>query len=162
MKHSFLSIILLTLFLSINSATASTISSGGAPGSGGSTPVGTPNDYNVLVNGNLYIDYSVLGVNQNNSIASVASFTANSLFIFSFEQLPTQPDLSVTTILNELNLSLNITGDILLFSDTTISSGIFEAPNIYLGNYSLLQPVPLPSSLILFLSGILLLIRKMR
>jgi hypothetical protein len=47
------------------------------------------------------------------------------------------------------------TGDVLLFSKTLVSNGIFEATgNMVVGNYSSLTPVPLPASLVFSLSGL--------
>lgn len=159
MKTYHLYILLGSLLLSLNTAVASTISNGGTAGSGSTTPTVTDNDFNILVDGNLFIDISVFSDNQIINLNSNTSIIADNLSIFSYDSLPTQPDLSVI-VFNALNLSLNTSGDVLLFSDLPISSGIFEATNIYIGNYSSLKPVPLPPSLILFLSGIVALLGK--
>ena len=53
---------------------------------------------------------------------------------------------------------MNEVGNILLFSKAPILSGTFEATgNLYIGNYSSLQPVPLPASAVLLLSGLAML-----
>jgi len=162
MRITFLNISTLFLLFSFNVASASTISIGGTPGTGGigsTTPTVTTNEFNIFVDGNLYIDYSVFSSNQEANLSGDISLIADTVSIFSFDQIPTHPD-STVVLFNELNLSLNTSGEVLLFSDTPVSSGIFEATNIYVGNYNSFNPVPVPPAIYLFLSGLIALFGK--
>ena len=164
MKINCLYSILVSLLLSFNAATASTISIGGGigiPDSGGPEPVPIEieNVFNILLDGNLFLDISIFSSNQVIDLNANTSLIANNISVFDYDSFPTQPGSSVT-IINALNLSFNASGDVLLFSDVPASSGVFEATNIYIGNYSSLAPVPLPAPFILFLSGMAALFGK--
>lgn len=171
-----------TLFLlSINSAAAVTLTNGNiaitpsqgpaqtlTAGSGNidisasNTQLVLANEYSVFIEGNLFFDYSVFSSNQDLFIDSnISIISGQAVSIFSYDQVPTMPDLSVTEIFKNPSISMNEVGSILIYSDTPITNGIFEATNnIYVGNYSAIKPVPLPASLLLFLSGLVALICK--
>jgi len=120
-------------------------------------------EYNIFVDGNLYLDYSVFNHDQSSIfIDSVIMLNSSGVSIFSYNQEPIMPDLSVTSIFQNPDLTMNEIGSVLLFSDTPIINGAFQATsNIYIGNYSAIQPVPLPASLVLFLTGLIMLVGKM-
>ena len=128
----------------------------------GNTQTSTINDqYNIFVDGDLFLDYSVFSNNQDLFINSNISITGQTVNIFSFYQEPTMPNLSLSTIFQNPDLSINETGSLLIYSDTPISNGIFEATNnVYVGNFSSINPVPLPASFLLFISGLVALIYK--
>jgi len=118
---------------------------------------GTTGDYNIYTDGDMFLDYSVFSENQDLFVGSnKISITARqSLIIFAFNNAPTLPDLSNTAVFTSLSNNMNELGNILLFSETPTLNGEFEATgNVYIGNYSSLQPVPLPASAILLLSGL--------
>ncbi len=103
----------------------------------------------------MYIDYSVFSKNQDLFIGSNISITGLEVTIFSFNDAPTMPNLSNTTIFVSLSNTMNEVGNILLFSESPVLSGAFETTeNLYIGNYSSLRPVPLPASIVLLLSGL--------
>lgn len=123
--------------------------------SDGNTQITLRNEYSIFVDGDLYLDYSVLSENEDLNIRSNISLSGETVNIFSFAEEPTMPDLSMTALFRNPSLSFSQVGNVLLFSDSPVLSGMFEATNsIYIGNYSSLKPVPLPASLVLFLSGI--------
>lgn len=132
------------------------ISTGGDTNlSAGNTQITLRNEYSIFVDGDLYLDYSVFSENEDLNIRSNISLSGETVNIFSFAEEPTMPDLSMTTIFRNPSLSMSQVGNVLLFSGTPVLSGMFEATNsIYIGNYSSLKPVPLPTSLVLLLSGI--------
>lgn len=114
--------------------------------------------YDIFVDGNLFLDYSVFSENQVEPVGIDVSFTAETITIFPLGEEPTIPDLSTTTIFRNPRLSISEVGDILLFSDSPISRGVIEATsNISIGDYSELQSVPLPAPMALLLSAIAIL-----
>ncbi len=121
------------------------------------------NEYNIFVDGDLYLDYSVFNHDQSSIfIDSVITLNSSGVSIFSYNQEPAMPDLLVTSVFQNPGLTINESGSVLLFSDAPIRNGVFQATNnIYIGNYSSIQPVPLPASLMLFLAGLGMLIGKM-
>jgi len=111
--------------------------------------------YDVFIEGNLYLDYSVFSTDQDLNIGGNIALFAETLTIFSYEQEPTSPDLSTVLIFWNPYLLMHEAGDVLLFSETPIVNGRLEATgSMFVGNYSSLTPVPLPASLVLLLSGI--------
>lgn len=115
-------------------------------------------DYNIYTNGDMFLDYSVFGDNQDLFIGSNISLTAQTVTIFGFNDTPTLPNLFNTTIFTNPTYSMSEIGNILLFSETPVLSGLFEATgNLYIGGYSSLKPVPLPASAVLLLSGLAML-----
>jgi len=124
----------------------------------GTTEIQLSGDYNIYTDGDMFLDYSVFSDNQDLFIGSNISITGQTVTIFSFNDSPTLPNLSNTSIFTNPIDSMNTVGNILLFSETPILSGAFEATgNLYIGNYSSLQPVPLPASALLLLSGLAML-----
>jgi len=132
----------------------STTPDSGLPFSGDNSSV--PDDsYDIYVVGNLYLDYSVFSTNQDLNVSGNIALIGETITIFSFEQEPTLPDLSTVAVFRNPFLLMHETGEVLLFSETPVLDGIFEATGgIVVGNYSLLTPVPLPASMVLLLSGI--------
>ena len=134
-------------------------------GTGGNTDIsqGTTNiqlasEYNIYADGDMFLDYSVFSTNQDLFVGSNISITGLTVTIFSFNDTPTMPDLSNTAIFSSISNTMNEVGNILLFSESPALSGAFEATgNLYIGNYSSLQPVPLPASAVLFISGLVML-----
>lgn len=115
-------------------------------------------DYNIYADGDMFLDYSVFSDNQDLFIGSNISIAAQAVTIFSFNDSPILPNLSNTSIFTNPIYSMNELGNILLFSEEPVLSGVFEATgNLYIGNYSSLQPVPLPASAVLLLSGLAML-----
>ena len=115
-------------------------------------------DYNIYTDGDLFLDYSVFSLNQKLFIGENISITAPNVTIFSFDDTQTLPDLLDTTIYSNLHNNLNTFGDILVFSNTPVLSGTFEATgHLYIGNYAALQPIPLPTSIALLISGLAML-----
>jgi len=165
--------ILLIALLSITSVDAITLNSSGMNElqnkniqidiSGGSNLLTLEYEYSIFVDGDLYLDYSVFNHNQSSIfIDSVIKLNSSGVSIFSYDQEPKMPDLLATTIFQNLDLTMNEFGNVLLYSDTPIRNGAFEATkHIYIGNYSAIQAVPLPASFILFLTGLGMLIGKM-
>lgn len=126
--------------------------------SGSTTDIQLSPDYNIYTNGDMFLDYSVLSENQDLFIGSNISITGQTVTIFGFNDTPTLPNLFNTTILTNPAYSMSEVGNILLFSEAPVLSGLFEATgNLYIGNYSSLQPVPLPASAVLLLSGLAML-----
>ncbi|MBU1192133.1 MAG: VPLPA-CTERM sorting domain-containing protein [Gammaproteobacteria bacterium] len=124
----------------------------------GTTGIQLSGDYNIYTDGDMFLDYSVFSENQDLFIGSNISITGQTVTIFSFNDSPTLPNLSNTSIFTNPIYSMNEVGNILLFSEAPVLSGVFEATgNLYIGNYSSLQPVPLPASAILLLSGLAML-----
>lgn len=115
-------------------------------------------DFNIYTDGDMFLDYSVFSDNQDLFIGSNISIAAQAVTIFSFNDSPILPNLSNTSIFTNPIYSMNELGNILLFSEEPVLSGVFEATgNLYIGNYSSLQPVPLPASAVLLLSGLAML-----
>jgi len=126
--------------------------------SGSTTDIQLSGDYNIYTDGDMFLDYSVFSDNQDLFIGSNISITGQTVTIFSFNDSPTLPVLSNTSIFTNPIYSMSEVGNILLFSEAPILSGAFEASgNLYIGNYSSFQPVPLPASTILLLSGLAML-----
>lgn len=126
--------------------------------SGSTTDIQLSGDYNIYTNGDMFLDYSVLSENQDLFIGSNISITGQTVTIFGFNDTPTLPNLFNTTIFTNPAYSMSEVGNILLFSEAPVLSGLFEATgNLYIGNYSSLQPVPLPASAVLLLSGLAML-----
>jgi len=123
----------------------------------GTTLIQLSSEYNIYTDGDMFLDYSVFSNNQDLFIGSNVSFTGENITIYSFNDIPIMPNLSGTTVFGNPTNSMNEIGNILLFSDAPVLSGAFEATgNLYIGNYSSIQPVPLPASAILFLSGLVM------
>jgi hypothetical protein len=121
----------------------------------GTIPTVPDDAYDIFVGGTLYLDYSVFSTGQDLNLSGSITLSGETIAIFSPEQEPVVPDLSTTTVLQNPSMRIDAVGDILLFSDSPVLNAIFEATDsIYVGNYSSLRPVPLPASLVLFLSGI--------
>lgn len=113
--------------------------------SDGNTQIHVSNEYSIFVDGDLYLDYSVFSENEDLDIGDDISIAGETVTIFSFEQEPTMPDLSLTAIFQNPGLSISEDGNILLFSESPILSGVFESTgSLYIGDYSSLKPVPLP------------------
>lgn len=126
--------------------------------SGSTTDIQLSGDYNIYTNGDMFLDYSVFSENQDLFIGSNISITGQTVTIFGFNDTPTLPNLFNTTIFTNPAYSMSEVGNILLFSEAPVLSGLFEATgNLYIGNYSSLQPVPLPASAVLLLSGLAML-----
>ncbi len=142
--------------------TLTTGSGGNVDISVSSTQLVLTNEYRVFIEGNLFLDYSVFSSNQDLFIDSnISIIGGQSVNIFSYDQVPVMPDLSVTEIFKNPDISMDEIGSILIYSDEPITKGIFEATkNVYIGNYLAIKPVPLPASLLLFLSGLVTLIYK--
>jgi len=122
------------------------------------TEIQLSGDYNIYTDGDMFLDYSVFSDNQDLFIGSNISITGQTVTIFAFNDSPTLPVLSNTSIFTNPAYSMNEVGNVLLFSEAPILSGAFEATgNLYIGNYSSLQPVPLPASVVLLLSGLAML-----
>ena len=115
-----------------------------------------PDDlFHILVNGDLYLDYSVFSTGQDLTVNGNINLSAETITIFSFEQEPTMPDLSTVVVSRNPYSLTDETGNVLLFSETPVLKGLFEATgSMTIGNYSSLSPVPLPPSLLFLLSGI--------
>lgn len=123
--------------------------------SGGITDIQLSGEYNIYTDGDMFLDYSVFGDNQDLYIGSNISITGQTVTIFGFNDTPTLPNLSNTTIFTNPIYNISEVGSILLFSEVPVLSGMFEATgNLYIGNYLSLQPVPLPASAFLFFSGL--------
>jgi len=115
-------------------------------------------EHYIYTDGDMFLDYSVFGDNHSISISSDTLLISPAITVFSFYDIPAMPDLFNTAIFTNPGDTIKMSGDILLFSETPISSGVFKATgNLYIGNYASLQPVPLPASALLFLSGIAML-----
>jgi len=163
---------------SLSSVNAATVSTGiGTPilsapdnniiltGTSGNTdiPQGTTNiqltgEYSIYTDGDMFLDYSVFSNNQDLFVGSNISITGLTVTIFSFNDAAAMPDLYNTTIFPSISNTMYEVGNILLFSESPILSGAFEATrNLYIGNYSSLKPVPLPASALLLLSGLAML-----
>ena len=118
-------------------------------------------DYNIFVDGNLYLDYSITTSDtENNTIfedAELISFTAGSgISILEFDDSPPQPNPNNLQIIVDPDFDLNLTGDLLLFSSIPFTSASFEATqSIYIGDYSNFTPVPIPGALWLFATSII-------
>lgn len=132
----------------------STTSDNGVLFSGDNSSV--PDDaYDIYVDGNLFLDYSVFSTDQDLNIRGNIELIGETVTVFSFEQEPTIPDLSTVAIFRNPYLFMYETGEVLLFSEAPVLNGIFEVTgSIVVANYSSLAPVPLPASLVLLLSGI--------
>lgn len=125
-----------------------------------SDPPGIVTDYNIFVDGNLYLDLSIATANEgdNNLFkdAEVISITAfKNITILGFDDIPPQPDSTMLQIIIDPDFDLNLTGNVLLFTSSPLTSASFEADSIYLGDYSNLNPVPIPGALWLFGSSII-------
>lgn len=144
----------LTTPISVNDVSIR-ITSGDIDVSGGNNQVTPDNEYSIFVDGNLYLDYSVLSKNEDLDDPIDVSLSGETVTIFGFADEPVMPDLATTAIFRNPSMSLSQLGDVLLFSDSPILSGMFEATeSLYIGNYASLKPIPLPASLVFFLSGI--------
>lgn len=162
---------ILIFFITCSSAIALTLDSGGnisLPGdrtdSGNDSSEGSASaEYNVFVNGNLFIDYSVFGESEDLFIGANVSITGDTITIFSFSDDPTPPDFSMLTILLNLENSIDETGEVLLFSHAPILDGAFEATgDVFIGNYANFKPVPLPASVVFLLSGLFFLVSRIK
>jgi len=112
-------------------------------------------DYNIFVDGNMFLDYSVFSDNQDLIIGDGIVITGETITIFSSNDISNMPDVTGTTIFSNPDYSMSEVGSILFFSDSPILSGIFKATgDVLIGNYSSLQPVPLPAAAFLFSSGL--------
>lgn len=106
----------------------------------------------IFVDGDLFLDYSVFGENEDLFITGDIVMAAKQITIYSYDQKPMIPELSFLAIFPNPSTIMNKKGNVLLFSDTPIINGRFEATgDICIGNYSSLKPVPLPPAILLFL-----------
>ena len=104
------------------------------------TEIQLSGDYNIYTDGDMFLDYSVFSDNQDLFIGSNISITGQTVTIFAFNDSPTLPVLSNTSIFTNSAYSMNEVGNVLLFSEAPILSGAFEATgNLYIGNYSSLS-----------------------
>jgi len=157
----------------VNSASAVTLSSGGNINAGTVLPpteitnIGgsaLTYDYNIFVDGDLFLDYSVLSENNIDLIIGPnVALNATSIIIYAYSDIAIAPNLASVSIFSNPLLTMNQTTDTLLYSDLPIASGLFEATgNIYVGNYLSFKPVPLPATLWLFISGLLILFSRFK
>ena len=110
----------------------------------------------VHVDGNMYLDYSLFGFGNSLFISQNVSFTAANISIYSYDLMPALPEMTGLKILMNPVGPVSETGNVLMFSDFLITSADFVATgDIYIGNYAALRPVPLPSAIWLFLSGLI-------
>lgn len=110
----------------------------------------------VYVDGDLFLDYSVFSQTQDLTIVGDVTIIGETIHIFSYEQAPTMPDLSMTATLLNPSPSINVNGDLLLYSDNPITNGVFESTNtVFIGNYYAIKPVPLPAAAWLFCFGLI-------
>ena len=109
----------------------------------------------IFVNGDLFLDYSVFSTRQDLYISGNITLIGETITVFPPEQEPAMPDLSDVVMFQNPYALMPEAGDVLLFSHTPVLNGIFEATgSMTIGNYSSLTPVPLPASLLFFLSGL--------
>lgn len=129
-------------------------------GPGGSVPI-EPGDglslfHSVNVSGDLFLDYSLFSNNADLSLNSDTSLAASTVTIFSHSDTPTMPSDFSTFVYSSSNLNINAEGNWVIFGQSPISGGYFEAAgNLYIGNYSSIAPVPIPPAFALFVSGLL-------
>ena len=130
--------------------------SSGTGGTGTEQPSGTTYPYNIFVDGDLYLDYSVLSDSEIINITGTTILTAGSLFFYSYDSVAPLPDFGITTVLSNPEPEMNLLGSYLMFSDVPLLNVSLEVTgNMYIANYSALQPVPLPAGIWLFGSGLL-------
>jgi len=157
----------------VNSATAVTVTAGGNINAGTVLPPTTiiniggsalTYDYNIFVDGNLFLDYSVLSENNIDLIGTNVTLKAtNSIIIYAYSDIAIAPNLASVSIFSNPLLTMNQTNDTLLYSDLPITNALFEATgNIYVGNYLSFKPVPLPATLWLFISGLIILFSRFK
>lgn len=132
-------------------------------GGGGSAPPATGGNLQVLssviIDGDLFLDYSIFSSNEDLRMDGHFSVIAQNLMIYAFNDTPYFP-VAYETFVSGGSTLLERVGDWVLFSTKPLVGGIFEATgNIYIGNYSELAPVPLPASAWFFISGLLVLYR---
>lgn len=106
----------------------------------GATALQVTIEYNIFVDGDLFLDYSVFSYNEDLFIGRNISITGETVTIFSFSDIPIMPNLSNTTTFANPDNNMSELGNVLLFSETLILSGVFEATgSLYIGDYSSLQ-----------------------
>lgn len=118
------------------------------------TGIQATHDYDIFVDGDLYLDYSVFSSSEVLSVSGSTTIIASTVTIYSYDDVPIMPDLSQTIVYSNPVYTMSELGTILMFLDTPITNGTFEATrNLYVGNYASLQPVPLPPSAVMLLFG---------
>jgi hypothetical protein len=122
--------------------------------------------FTLSVDGNLYLDYSVFSTSDELIIGGNVEFYGQEITIFDFYDTPVFPENHSILLTNGV-LTLTLSGyplenDQVVFGITPITDGVFEATgNIYIGDYSSLNTqVPIPATIWLFASGLLLLGRS--
>ena len=110
----------------------------------------------ISVDGDLYLDYSIFSDNEDLYIRNGTNIAGQLVTIFSYADTPVYPAGSYATYkFGTNNIDFQGSGNWVLFGSSPFNSGTFEATgNLYIGNYSSLASVPLPSSAFLFLSGL--------
>lgn len=153
----FLSVITCCQSVSANTICSVVLTScndGGGSSTGETT--GTTYPYNIFIDGDIYIDFSVLSHGETINFTSDVSVTAESLYIYSYDAVAPLPDPGTTMLLSNPEPEMNLIGSYLLFSDIPLLNVSIEATgNMYIANYSALQPVPIPAGVWLFGSGLL-------
>ena len=121
------------------------------------------NQFNI--DGDLYIDYSVWGDTGTIDPGDRQfSFAGNTLYI-GYSPGVTDPGglgLNVVNITAQPQV-MTASGDHLFFSSAPIISSDFIATgNLYIGDFSGMVPVPLPSAFLFLFSGLVMLLRPLR
>lgn len=116
------------------------------------------------LDGDLYIDYSILGTNGQiitENPAVIWEFSSTEIQIGDAERvLPGDTNAPTNYMTRWLSATDNITfeetGNWLLFSPQQLLGGSFKANNIYVGNFSAFAAVPVPSTALLILFFLLI------
>ena len=120
----------------------------------------SPEKNEFRINGDIYIDYSVWG---NNNVIDAGDnifvFSAGSQLIITGPGMTwdlTGIDLNLFEI-SEQPLAMNATGNYLFHShDSIISTDFIASGKLIVGDFSDIIPVPVPSAMMLLLSGLFL------
>ena len=120
-------------------------------------------DYSVFIDGDLFLDYSVFSSGEDLNITGDILISGETVTIYSPDDIPLLPPFS-TTVLQVFGDDVNGIGSYLLFSESPVLSGLFEATgSVYIGDYSVIEPaaaVPLPASIYFLLPGLVAVIGK--
>jgi len=114
--------------------------------------------YTISVEGSLFLDYSLFALDENNALTGNLSVTANEIQVFEYtNNYPYYSEnFNYLNIAGEKN-NFELNGDWMVFSTNYLADAKYIATEgIYIGNYSSISSVPLPSSFLLFLSSALL------
>lgn len=110
----------------------------------------------IYVDGDMFLDYSIFSTTQDLTISQDFNIEGQNVNIFGFNNTNVFPEQYSTYVVNG-GLIGDYVGTWVFFGSSPLGGGQLSASgNIYIGNYSSLSPVPLPASIWLLVSGLIL------